>query len=75
MVIMPFEESPLSSGLRFGKYEKRKFVSLAEMVGMGIMVFGIVLLFQPFYIQLFKWGFPFLLVGYTTYNIFAHIPR
>ncbi|MEN3188767.1 MAG: hypothetical protein ABDK94_08340 [Atribacterota bacterium] len=58
-----------------GREKKRKVVNSIEILGMGIMVMGIVLLFQPFHIQLFKWGFPFLLIGYTVYNVFAHIPR
>lgn len=57
------------------KRKKRRVINTIEIVGMGIMIAGIILLFQPFDIQLFKWGFPFLLIGYTVYNVFAHIPR
>ncbi|NSW76548.1 MAG: hypothetical protein HPY68_07205 [Candidatus Atribacteria bacterium] len=57
------------------KRKRRKVINTIEVVGMGIMIAGIILLFQPFGIQLFKWGFPFLLIGYTVYNVFAHIPR
>lgn len=69
-----------TSSLAFGEKKikrtrDRKMVIVAEVLGMGIMVLGVILLFQPFSIQFFKWGFPFLLIGYTVYNVFAHIPR
>jgi len=72
---MGVEVSAKLSKELIGKHKRRKVINGVEILGMGIMILGIVLLFQPFYIQLFKWGFPFLLIGYTVYNVFAHIPR
>ncbi len=72
MISQTFE---ISETTRQKKLKKRKFINTAEMIGMGIMLFGVVLLFQPFHINIFMWGFPVLLIGYTVYSIFGHIPR
>ncbi len=61
--------------VRLKKQKKRKLINTIELVGLGIMLFGVVFLFQPFHIKIFTWGFPVLLIGYTVYNIFGHIPR
>ncbi len=57
------------------KQKRHKFINTIELTGMGIMLFGVILLFQPFHIKIFMWGFPILLIGYTIYSIFGHIPR
>ena len=57
------------------KQKRRKFINTIELTGMGIMLFGVILLFQPFHIKIFMWGFPILLIGYAIYSIFGHIPR
>jgi len=72
MIHQTFEASEAT---RLKKLKKRKFINTTEMIGMGIMLFGVLLLFQPFHIKMFMWGFPVLLIGYTVYSVFGHIPR
>lgn len=54
---------------------KKQFINKLEVTGMVVMLLGVALLFQPFSINVFKWGFPILLMGYCIYNVFSHIPR
>jgi hypothetical protein len=47
---------------------------IVETVGLATMAAGILMVWQPFLHELFRWGFTVTLVGIVAFMVGSHLP-
>jgi hypothetical protein len=53
----------------------RRRARLFEAVALAVMAGGILMVWQPWFHELFRWGFLVTIVGIVSFMIAAHLPR
>jgi hypothetical protein len=58
-----------------GKFSQRVFMAVTLTI-IGMILLGVVLMFQPFTPTVFNLGFDFVLIALLAFNIWSHVtPR
>jgi hypothetical protein len=53
----------------------RRNARILEAVALGIMAAGVLMVWQPWFHVLFRWGFAVTIIGIVSFMIAAHLPR
>ena len=53
----------------------RRHATLIEGVALAVMAAGVLMVWQPWFHGLFRWGFVVTIVGIVSFMVAAHVPR
>ena len=53
----------------------RRHANLYEGIALAVMAAGILMVWQPWFHLLFRWGFIVTIVGIIAFMVTAHLPR